>query len=78
MKSLTWQAIALAGLAIAGFNATAAGLVAYFLGRRQQKTDAKIDQVIEQTNGHHDDGGVGQHRPQEDDRPAGRPGTTLR
>lgn len=60
------------GVLITAFNGAATAAGVYWLGRRQEKTDVKVDQVVHQTNGHQTNG----HHPPGDDRPGGRPGTT--
>lgn len=50
---------------ITAVNAAIGAVTVYFLGARQQKTDAKVDALVEATNGHDE-------RPPSD----GRPGAT--
>ncbi len=82
MKGLTWQAVAVFLIAVAGaavlylavppddplratlitaFNGAIGAATVYFLGRRQQQTDAKVDQVIDVQN-------AGEHPPSTDPR----------
>jgi hypothetical protein len=70
----------LRGVLITAFNGAVGAATVYFLGRRQDRTNERVEKVIEQTNGH-DVGPPGAHAagyPLSGGRPDAPPGASSR